>query len=725
MRVRVPVVLIGLSLAFAFTAVAQQSDAHSAPPAARREVKPPNTQSGDMTVIQHIVFIMKENRSFDNMFGTYPGANGATTAPISTGQTITMGHTPDATPRDIAGHGWYDYYNGLDGGKMDMFDVIPGGSLGEDYLSLSQLQQADMPNYWKYAQNFVLSDNTFTSLRGASFPNHLYMVAAQSGGVFLNPLLGSQTPNYWGCDAPAGTYTRVLDTTTGLVTMPFPCFDFQTLADSLEDAGISWKFYAPAEGTSGYTFSALDAINHIRNGPLWASNVVLDTQFITDAQNGNLPAVSWLVMGSPYNEHPPESTCVGENWSVTELNALMNGPDWDSTAVYLAWDDFGGFYDHVVPPVSDYFGLGGRAPMLIISPYAIAGQVTHTQYEFSSILKFIEERFGLPPLTDRDADANDTTDSFNFSQTPLPPFPLTTRSCPFVDPNVYVGAQTEGKASPLTVLYLVNNSTKKMTLTSITASGSFTQKNNCPTSIPVGQKCTLDVTFKPQAVGPLSGTVTIKDSDPTSPQTINLTGVGVATSFSAIPNFGSVYMGTSASKTVTLTNTQSTPLTVNSITVSGPFTQTNNCGSVVSGSGSCTITLTFSPTVTGTLYGGLSLQSSDAVSPITVDLEGTGQSIKYSPTSLTFPSTVVGTSSPAKVVTITAETIPLIIGSIVPTGAFSQTNNCPATLAAGSSCKVDVVFTPTVSGTNSGTLVITDSDPNSPDTLKLTGTGTT
>jgi hypothetical protein len=119
------------------------------------------------------------------------------------------------------------------------------------------------------------------------------------------------------------------------------------------------------------------------------------------------------------------------------------------------------------------------------------------------------------------------------------------------------------------------------------------------------------------------------------------------------------------------------------------------------------------------------LQSSDAVSPITVDLEGTGQSIKYSPTSLTFPGTLVGTSSPAKVVTITAETIPLIIGSIVTTGAFSQTNNCPATLAAGSSCKVDVVFTPTVSGTNSGTLVITDSDPNSPDTLKLTGTGTT
>lgn len=722
MRVWVLMVSICLTLMLVCSAPAQESNSGAASPTATASAP---AVPGDMTVIQHIVFIMKENRSFDNYFGTYPGANGATTAPISTGQTITLGHTPDVTPRDIAGHGWYDYTSGWDGGKLDMFDVIPGGSLNEDYLALTQLQQADIPNYWTYAQKFVLSDNTFTSVRGATFPNHLYMVAAQSGGDFLNPLQGNKTPNAWGCDSPAGTVSRTLDTATGLVTAPFPCYDFQTLADSLETAGISWKFYAPKAGTSGYTFSALNAINHIRNGPLWTSNVVLDSQFITDVQNGTLPAVSWLVTGSPSNEHPPESTCVGENWTVNQLNALMNSPEWNSTAVFLAWDDFGGFYDHVNPPVNDTFGLGPRAPMLIISPYAQPGYISHTQYEFSSVLKFIEERFGIPPLTSRDAGANDTTDSFNFGQTPLPPLILSTRSCPFVDPSVYVGGQTVGKASPVTVLYLTNNSNKKLNLTSIAASGDFTQKNNCTASIPVGQKCTLNVTFKPTALGNRTGTITIVDSDPTSPQTISMSGVGVSTSLSAPPNFGAVYLGSTSSRAVTLTNTQSAPLTINAITTSGPYTQTNDCGSVVLGSGgSCTITVNYNPVAAGTSFAGLSVQSSDTVSPITIDLVGTGQSIKFTPTSLTFPSQAVGTTSGIKKITITAQQIPLILGSIVASGDFAATNNCPGSLAPGASCTVNVTFTPTAVGTRSGTLSITNSDPNSPHSAKLSGTGT-
>jgi phospholipase C len=722
MHRRVSVASLALTLLFAFSALAQEPKSHSA--STPREVPHPQSQSGDMTVIQHIVFIMKENRSYDNMFGTFPNANGATTAPISTGQIINLGHTPDATPRDIAGHGWYDYESGYDNGKIDMFDVIPGGSINEDYLSLTQLYQTDLPNYWTYAQNFALADNAFSSLRGASMPNHLYMVSAQSGGEFLNPLLGSQTPNYWGCDAPAATVARVQDPDTGLVTNPYPCFDFQTLADSLETAGVSWRFYAPPEGTSGYTFNTLDAINHIRNGPLWSTNVVNTTQFITDVENNNLPAVSWVTMGSPYNEHPPESTCVGENWTVTQLNALMNSPEWDSTVVYLAWDDFGGFYDHVPPPVEDFFGLGGRVPFLIISPYAVAGYVSPTQYEFSSVLKFIEERFGLPPLTDRDAEANDTTDSFNFSQPPINPLVLQTRNCPFVDPFMYVGGQTVGKASPTTVLYLVNNSNAKLTVDSITASGPFTEKNNCPTSIPVGQKCTLDITFKPTAIGSASGTITIKDSDPTSPQTISMSGVGIATEFSSIANFGSLYLGSTLAKTVTMTNTQSAALTLNAITTSGPYTQTNNCGSVLSGNSSCTITVNFNPVISGTTYGGLSVQGTDALPTLTVDLEGTGQTIKYSPTSLTFPSTAVGTSSAPQNITVTAETIPLLVGTISATGAFSATNNCPATLAANAQCTVSVVFTPTASGSASGTLSFISSDPNSPESAKLSGTGT-
>lgn len=717
MFVRPRVLSILLSALIAMNASAQQSagaptSAPSAPPV-----------QGDMTVIQHIVFIMKENRTFDNYFGTYPNANGATKATISTGQTINLGHTPDVTPRDIAGHGWYDYSNALDGGKLDYFDIIPGGSDNEDYLALTQLKQQDIPNYWKYAQNFVLSDNTYSSMRGATWPNHLYMVGAQSAGVFLNPLLGSQTPNQWGCDSPAGTYTRQLNIETGVVTSPFPCLEFQTIVDNLETAGVSWKYYAPGFGASGYTFSALDSINHIRNGPLW-SNVVSDTQFITDVESGNLPAVSWLVTGSPNNEHPPESSCVGENWTVNELNALMASPLWNSTAVYLSWDDFGGFFDHVVPPVSDFFGLGPRVPMLIISPYAVKGQVTHTQYEFVSILKFIEERFGLPPLTSRDAAANDTTDSFNFGQSPLPPLTLVPRSCPFVNPSVYVGAQTVAKKSAATSLYLVNNGTQTMTVDSIVASGDFAQTNNCTSTIKAGQKCTINATFTPKAVGKRTGAITFTDSDPSSPQVTSLSGVGVAASLGTIPNFGTVYLGTSSTaRSLTLSNTQSTALTISKITTSGQFSQTNDCGTVVSGNGSCTIKVSFNPTIAGTLFGGVSVQSSDAISPLTVDLEGTGQVISYLPTSLTFPSTAIGKSSKPKPVTVTAEQETLLIGSIVPTGDYSETNNCPASLAPGSSCTVNVTFKPTAAGTRTGSLTITTSDPGSPQAVKLTGTG--
>jgi phospholipase C len=183
------------------------------------------------------------------------------------------------------------------------------------------------------------------------------------------------------------------------------------------------------KGESGYIWSALDAIDHIRNTSLWADHVVPTAQFVADAATGKLPAVSWLVVSADQSEHPPASVCVGENWTVQQLNAVMQGRDWKSTAMFLTWDDFGGFYDHVPPPQVDNFGFGPRVPLLIISPYAKKDFISRTFYEFSSVLKFIEERFSLPPLTDRDSEANDMLDSFDFDQRPLPPLILQQRQC--------------------------------------------------------------------------------------------------------------------------------------------------------------------------------------------------------------------------------------------------------------------------------------------------------
>jgi phospholipase C len=385
--------------------------------------------------IKHIVFIVKENRTFDNYFGTFPGANGATTGKLSSGQVISLGQAPDVTPRDID-HSYQAAVKAIDGGAMDKFDLIAGGNVNGELLAYTQYNENDLPNYFTYARNFVLADAFFSSLKGPSFPNHLYTVGAQSGGAINNPSNGQ---GRWGCDSPVNSRVQTLDEDDKFGSI-YPCFDFDTLADRLEERGLSWKYYAPGEGMSGYIWSALDAIRHIRLTSLWQLHVVPTEQFVLDARNGDLPAVSWLVTSAGQSEHPPASVCVGENWTVEQVNALMEGPAWNSTVVFLTWDDFGGFYDHVPPPVADNFGFGPRVPLLIISPWARRGYITHTTLEFSSVLKFIEERFDLDPLTERDEDANDLIDSFDFDHHPRAPLILSTRQCP--------GANAQVKLAP-------------------------------------------------------------------------------------------------------------------------------------------------------------------------------------------------------------------------------------------------------------------------------------
>ena len=373
--------------------------------------------------IEHIVFIIKENRSFDTYFGTFPGADGVTMGRTSKGEVVPLTPTPDGLAFDL-GHRWGDAVKAIDGGKMDGFDLVTNGNVDGALLPYTQMRESDIPNYFAYARNFVLADHMFSSLTGPSFPNHLYAVAAQSGGAISNP----HPKEVWGCDADPDETVDVMDA-KGEISQEQPCFDFPTLADRLEAANVSWKYYAPTRGQEGYAWSALDAIRHIRNSSLWTSKVVPDAQFVEDARNGRLPAVSWLVTGFA-SEHPPDSTCKGESWTVEQLNAVMEGPDWASTAVFITWDDFGGFYDHVPPPTVDKFGLGPRVPLLIISPYARKGKVSHTQYEFSSFLSLVEKRFFLAPLTERDQKANDMVDSFDFTQQPLPPLVLHPDSCP-------------------------------------------------------------------------------------------------------------------------------------------------------------------------------------------------------------------------------------------------------------------------------------------------------
>jgi phospholipase C len=387
-------------------------------------VPPKNTSRGK---IEHIVFIVKENRSFDEYFGTYPGANGATTGKLSTGQIITLGHTPDPPAHDM-GHEWTDSHSDVDGGRMDRFDLELTCSENGDLQCMTQLYQSDIPNYWAYAQNYALADATFSGVESGTYPAHLELVSGSTQTVIDNP--HGLEKVQWGCDAITGTNVPIIQS-NNVVSSLFPCFSAKTLGELADDAGVSWKAYTSITGESGYVYNPYRSFSTIFDGTDWTTKVVSESTFIPDALAGNLPALSWVTAPSVDTDHPRDSACVGENWTVQQINAIMQGPQeqWNNTVIFLTWDDFGGFYDHVAPPFRDQFGLGIRVPMLIISPWTIQG-VYHTQVEFAGVLRFMEETFGLPNLHAADTIANDFQDAFNYSQTPLPPLILSQRSCP-------------------------------------------------------------------------------------------------------------------------------------------------------------------------------------------------------------------------------------------------------------------------------------------------------
>jgi hypothetical protein len=294
------------------------------------------------------------------------------------------------------------------------------------------------------------------------------------------------------------------------------------------------------------------------------------------------------------------------------------------------------------------------------------------------------------------------------------------------------GSQSTGSSSRAQVITLTNTGSGVVTISSFAVSGDFTQTNNCGTSVAGGSSCTISVTFTPTGSGTQSGTLSISDNASGSPQTVTLSGTGGASTVSLVPanvTFPSQTVGTtSGTQSVTLTNTGNATFTIASITASGDFTQTNNCGTSVAAGSSCTISVMFTPTRSGTRSGMLSISDNAPGSPQTVTLSGTGgaagPSVSLVPANVTFPSQPTGTVSGTQPVTLTnTGNAALTIASITASGDFTQTNNCGTSVAVGRSCTISVVFTPTGSGTRSGTLSISDSAPGSPQMVTLSGTG--
>jgi phospholipase C len=362
--------------------------------------------------IRHLILILKENHTFDNYFGQFPGADGARTVVVdgrAQAPPVAADRTSDIDHSFRAAHAAYDH------GRMDGFDRVPGAGVNGFPLAVAQYRAAEIPDYWTYAREFVLYDRYFTSVLGPSAPNHLYLLAASSGGVIGNP---SGVP---GGEAPCATRQGRIQVLTrdGGVATARPCLDLPTVPNLLSARGISW---------SGYGFWAMTLLSRIYNDPAMRAHLRPAGAFARDARAGRLPAVSW-VWGFR-DEHPPHSVCDGMWWTVEQVDAVMRGPDWPSSLILITWDDWGGWYDHVAPPRVDRFGLGFRVPALVISPYARRGHVSHRLTEHTSFPKTIETIYGLPSLTARDAGAADLLDGLDLTQAPRAPLVLPNRACP-------------------------------------------------------------------------------------------------------------------------------------------------------------------------------------------------------------------------------------------------------------------------------------------------------
>jgi phospholipase C len=385
-------------------------------PAMRHDLGPP---------IKHVVVVIQENRSFENIFAGFPNADAPLYGYNHNGRQVNLRQVKFANALDPA-HGFVPAIADWDNGKMDGFDTQ---SPGKPTFPYSYLERTSVEPYWTMAQTYVLADEMFPTEFGGSFAAHLNIVA---GTDQLNSSQAeADNPNHapWGCDAPAGTTSTIINTQRKKSNQgPFPCFtQFTTMADSLDNAGISWKYYAPQTigcpvdcDSGGQLWSVFDAINNVRYGSDWTTKVINpETQILQDAANGNLASVSWVVPDWRNSDHAGSKSDTGPSWVASIVNAIGTSPYWKSTAVVVIWDDWGGWYDDSPPPQLDYEGLAIRVPCIIVSAYAKPAYVSHTQYEFGSILKYIEDTFNVPSLGHTDARAASLRDSFDYGQKPI------------------------------------------------------------------------------------------------------------------------------------------------------------------------------------------------------------------------------------------------------------------------------------------------------------------
>jgi phospholipase C len=379
--------------------------------------------TGAAGTIKHVVVIIQENRTFDNLFNGFPGADTAQSGVTSTGATVPLeplGLEDTKIDPDHSHTAWYRTYAG---GKL-YFDL--NSATGTSLAPYSYVPNSETIPLFTLAERFTLADRMFQSNTGPSFVAHQYLVAGSTqiaAGEFVTENPAPDLKGIWGCDEPPRNLVATLAPNGVDGPGVFPCFTYETIADELDAKSLSWKYYAPGIGADfGGVWSTFDANKQIRYSADWTTKVISpETKILSDLRAGTpLPDVTWVVPSFKNSDHPGSASTSGPAWVASIVNAIGASPNWNSTAIFVTWDDWGGWFDHVSPPQLDSMGLGFRVPLIVISPYAKRGYVSHVQHEFGSILKFTEETFGLAPLAASDTRADDLADCFDYASGPQP-----------------------------------------------------------------------------------------------------------------------------------------------------------------------------------------------------------------------------------------------------------------------------------------------------------------
>jgi phospholipase C len=443
-------------LAPAGTTAAQMATSASAPVTGQT-----GTTSAPASPIRHVVVIFLENQTFDSALGFWcrqrpgrcPGGGMPSSVTLSNGVVVTPHQLPGTVPQ--VDHTVAAQKAAINGGKMNGWQNIKGCGAAAGYACIGGYKPGLVPNLTKLARSFAISDRTFSMAASPSWAGHMAIAAASQNHFYGdNPLSSTfPPPAGWGCDsrrvalwvAPDGTRRLVpscvpdpsLDPSrypNGGAFEPTPVSFIPTIMDRLRAARLSWKIYGSVKGQTGYgawdicpTFA--ECLDTGQN-----ANLVPDAQFLTSAAAGTLPAFSVVTPGGPdfwKSCHNSGSITACDNWTGQLVQAVMNGPNWASTAIFITFDDCGCFYDQVPPPLApDGTREGPRVPLIIVSPYARPGYTDTTPTTFTGILAYTEKNFGLAPLSANDASAYSFKNAFNYSQPPLRPTPMTSRPLP-------------------------------------------------------------------------------------------------------------------------------------------------------------------------------------------------------------------------------------------------------------------------------------------------------